>query len=318
MTQPVDRPFIIPIFIPHWGCSHQCVFCNQHAITSIETSHLSSDNLSLIIENALKNKAPKRKTVQIAFYGGNFLGLKTNYILSLLKVAASFVFAGKVDSIRFSTRPDTVNKEKLDLLGNFPVSTIELGVQSMDDGVLALANRGHTSLDTEKTFLLLKEYKFETGLQMMVGLPGDDGTQSIETGRKLASFSPDFVRIYPTLVLADSPLAIRYQKGKFTPISLEKCVTLVKQLYHIFNDRNIRIIRMGLQASEEIDDKAKVLAGPYHPAFGHMVFSEIFLDMAIAALKQKKINGHYKCSSKQYFQNERFEKQKYWASHANV
>jgi histone acetyltransferase (RNA polymerase elongator complex component) len=280
-----DRPFIIPVFLPHSGCPHQCSFCNQRAITSITRLNTSLKDLHAHIETFLNYKGPHRNTTQIAFYGGNFLGMDRDTVRSLLHMATGFVTAGKVDTVRFSTRPDTINSDMLAMLNDFPVSTIELGVQSMDDRVLLDINRGHTARDTEIAAGLLKTHHYEVGLQMMVGLPGDDGSQSIETARRMAALSPDFVRIYPTIVLAGSPLAERFKTGTYQPLSLDTCVTLVKQLYQLFQKNHIPVIRMGLQASEDLDRGSKILAGPYHPAFGHLVFSEIFLDMATSILK---------------------------------
>jgi len=244
-----NKPFIIPIFIPHAGCPHQCAFCNQSAITSIERKIPSPEKLHKIVNDFLKYKGKDRNLVQIAFFGGNFLGLRAADIESLLHEAGKFVTAGSVNSLRFSTRPDTINNETLDILNPFPVSTIELGVQSMDDHVLAMSKRGHTSADTKKAVRLLKERNYEIGLQMMVGLPGDDETKAQLTGRQLADMSPDFVRIYPTVVLAGSLLAKWYQNGEYTPIPLEQCIILVKNLYLLFRENNIKVIRMGLQAS---------------------------------------------------------------------
>jgi histone acetyltransferase (RNA polymerase elongator complex component) len=156
----------------------------------------------------------------------------------------------------------------------------------MNDHVLDAAKRGHTALDTEKAIALLKERNYEIGLQMMVGLPGDDESKALATAHRIADFAPDFVRIYPTVVLAGSPLAAWYKKGDYLPLALEQGVTLVKELYLLFDEKNIRVIRMGLQASEDLDDGATILAGPYHPAFGHLVFSEIFLDRATLLLKK--------------------------------
>ncbi|NNL75011.1 MAG: radical SAM protein, partial [Desulfobacterales bacterium] len=141
--------------------------------------------------------------------------------------------------------------------------------------------------DTQKAVGLLKKRNYEIGLQMMVGLPGDDETKTQLTGRKIVDLSPDFVRIYPTVVLAGSPLARWYQNGKYTPIPLEQCITLVKNLYLLFRKNNIKVIRMGLQASENFATDTEILAGPYHPAFGHLVFSQIFLDMATAILESE-------------------------------
>ena len=197
------------------------------------------------------------------------------------------VEAGKIDSIRFSTRPDTVDDERLDLLKDYPLSTIELGVQSMDDDVLTISNRGHTASDTKKAVSLLKERNYEIGLQMMVGLPGDNEKKALATGHSIAGMSPDFVRIYPTVVLANSLLALWYTQGKYSPLSLERCITLVKHLYLLFKENKIPVIRMGLQSSKNLDNGTTILAGPYHPAFGHLVFSEIFLDKAASIIKSK-------------------------------
>ena len=203
----------------------------------------------------------------------------------MLDLASEFVGQGRVDSIRFSTRPDTVAPEILDFIAEYPVETVELGAQSMDDHVLALARRGHRAADTSRAVRLLKEHEFSIGLQMMVGLPGDSEALSLITAEKLAALRPDFVRIYPTIVVKNSPLARWYQKGTYTPLSLEEAVTRVKKLYQFFSRHNVKIIRMGLQASEGFEDGQTVLAGPHHPAFGHLVFSEIFYDKALAAIE---------------------------------
>jgi histone acetyltransferase (RNA polymerase elongator complex component) len=224
----------------------------------------------------------------VSFYGGNFLGLKKDYIRVLLDETTKFVKNKKIDSIRFSTRPDTISNKKIDIIRDYPVSTIEIGAQSMDNQVLAMAKRGHTALDTEKAAALLKEQNYDVGMQMMVGLPGDDETKSLFTAQRIARLSPDFIRIYPTVVLAQSRLAVWYRNGDYTPWSLSRCVSLVKKLYLFFKSKNIPVIRMGLQASDELAKDTTMLAGPYHPAFGHMVHSEIFMDMAVSLLEAER------------------------------
>jgi len=279
------RPFIIPIFIPHAGCPHQCVFCNQVSITGAKNKMATPAGLRFQIREFLKYKKENRKPVQIAFFGGNFLGLKTEEIKSLLDSAVEFVSDGQVDGIRFSTRPDTINERSLEMIKDYPVSTVELGVQSMDDQVLVLAGRGHSASDTIRAVEQLKERHFRIGLQMMVGLPGDDETGALTTTQGIADLGPDFVRIYPTLVVRNSRLAGWYKSGNYAPLSLEEGVSLVKKIYLNFIKAGIDVIRMGLQASGDLEDGTIVLAGPYHPAFGHLVHCEIFLDMAIAEIE---------------------------------
>jgi len=278
------KPFIVPIFLPNTGCPHRCVFCDQEAITGHGRAVPSAAGLGNTIRSHLKYRGHRRNTSQISFYGGNFLGLRPADIVSLLEEASRFVDEGHIDSLRFSTRPDTISPGKLDLIEPYPVSTIELGVQSMDNRVLDRARRGHTAFDTQRAVGLVKARGYAMGLQMMVGLPGDNDEGALETARRIAALSPDFVRIYPTLVLAGSRLAEWYKRGDYLPMSLEASVSLVKRIYRLFDRRQIRVIRMGLQASPTLDAPTTVLAGPYHPAFGHLVLSELLLDRVVSAL----------------------------------
>lgn len=287
MSSISQRPLIIPIFIPHAGCPHQCVFCNQKIITGT-AGELTGASIAEVIGGYLKYKRPSRSHVEVSFYGGNFLGLPKNEFLRLLNETLPFIDSKKIDSIRFSTRPDTIDENRLNLIRSYPVSTIELGVQSMDDRVLDLSNRGHTAENTVAAVSLLKKRGYHIGLQMMIGLPGDTAPGSVGTAEKIIGLNPDFVRIYPTLVLKGSPLAVWYKQGRYTPMLLQDCVLEMKSLYFLFKTHRIPVIRMGLQASEELNDRSIVLAGPYHPALGHMVLSEVMLDNAMDALRAKK------------------------------
>ena len=282
------RPFIIPIFLPHAGCPHQCVFCNQVPITGAERQALEPNEVRQQIRKYLDYKKENRKPVHIAYFGGNFLGLTIREIEFWLDLAGKFVSRGLVDNIRFSTRPDTIDLERLDILEKYPVSTVELGVQSMDDRVLAKSDRGHTASDAMRAVLSLKERGLRVGLQMMVGLPGDSEARSMTTARRIADLGPDCVRIYPTVVVANSQLARLYRQGEYQPLSLEGAVTLVKKVYLLFRQEGINVIRMGLQASEDLAEGSTVLAGPHHPAFGHLVYSEIFYDKAVTTIESAR------------------------------
>ncbi len=285
-------PFIIPVFIPHAGCPHQCAFCNQYAITHQPIKkNLFLKNLRSITEEYLTYKKDKVRHVQIAFYGGNFLGLKKTLLKSLLSEAKKLTVEKKIDSIRFSTRPDTISEQLLDICKDYPVRTIEIGAQSMDDEVLLKSRRGHSSFATEKAVELVKKKNFELGVQMMTGLPCDDEAKAFYTGKQIAKLEPDFVRIYPTVILKNTLLERWFNKGEYKPFSLEKSVFIVKKLYLLFRSQKIKVIRMGLQSSTELDHGSVVIAGPYHPAFGHLVHSKIFFDLAISAIKKKVFPG---------------------------
>ena len=279
-----SRPLIIPFFIPHMGCPHQCVFCNQQTITSTASPPLSEYRINDEVNRYLRFAKKNHTAIQISFFGGNFLGIAEKIMHRLLGAATAFVDQGKVDSLRCSTRPDTISRRRLDMLADFPIRTVELGVQSMNDAVLDAAGRGHTAADSINAASQLKAAGYQVGLQMMVGLPGEDDDGAIHTARRIIALQPDFVRIYPTLVLAGSPLADRLGKGTYQPMTLDHGVTLVKRLYLMFKAHDIPVVRMGLQASDGLADPNEMLAGPYHPAFGHLVHGEIARDAICGSL----------------------------------
>ena len=279
------KPFVIPIFIPHAGCPHRCVFCDQTRTTGRTGEPATAEALHETVTRFLSYRKDPARFTEISFYGGNFLGLATHRIINYLAFAAGYIHQGQAHGIRFSTRPDTVGQERLELLARFPVTTIELGVQSMHDEVLAVSRRGHSVQDIDAAVKRLKTTSYRIGLQMMVGLPGDSFERSMTTGERIAHMQPDFVRIYPTLVLKGSTLARWYHQGRYFPLGLDEAVVLVKSLYALFYGRAIKVIRLGLQATDGLDAGTDLVAGPYHPAFGELVHSALWLDAMRGALQ---------------------------------
>jgi histone acetyltransferase (RNA polymerase elongator complex component) len=282
-----SKPFVVPVFLPHAGCPHRCVFCNQNAITHAPSGLPSEPEIESAIVRFLSYTRKRPPSAQIAFFGGNFLGLDPGAVAAFLRLAQRFVQAGRADGIRFSTRPDTIDRKRLDALSGYSVRTVELGAQSMDDDVLTRSQRGHTAAQTAAAVKLLKADGYAVGLQMMTGLPGDTGDRAQATAHRLVDLQPDFVRIYPTVVLRKSLLAEWYRTGRFAPLSLEDSVELVKALYLIFYRHGIPVVRMGLQAECNLTAGKEVLAGPCHPAFGHMVHAALFQEMAERLLTQR-------------------------------
>ncbi len=195
------RPRIVPVFLPHAGCPHRCVFCNQHAITRQQAGAPLPDPRT-VVTRWLGRRPQDPVNVQLAFYGGNFLGLAREHLASLLDAARHLMAEGWIGALRFSTRPDTVDDRRLALLAGMPVAAVELGVQSMDDAVLGLSRRGHTAAQTEVASELLKAAGYKVGMQMMIGLPGQGASSAMASGDRIVRLAPDFVRIYPCLVLA--------------------------------------------------------------------------------------------------------------------
>lgn len=276
----MTRVMVIPVFIPHRGCPHRCIFCNQNLITAGAQKLIgSADTLDIdcIISEYLAYRG-SRERVELAFFGGNFLGLPEGEILSFLNAAAPWLEKGLIHGVRCSTRPDTVTPNILKKVKPLGLDLVELGVQSLDDRVLKLSRRGHTREDTLRAAACLKEAGMGLGVQLMTGLPGDTGEICENTAREAAGLDPDLARIYPALVLAGSPLARLYHEGGYSPQELDEAVARVSAMVRILEGSGVPVVRMGLQAGDGLEDDGGVLAGPWHPAFGHLVRSALVLD----------------------------------------
>lgn len=264
----------IPVFVSHMGCPHDCAFCNQRTITGQQET-VTPELADRMISQALST-IPQDSTVEIGFFGGSFTGIDLSLQKGLLSVAKSYVEKGRVHAIRLSTRPDYISEEIVAMLTEYGVTTVELGAQSMDNAVLCANLRGHTKEDTVRASGLIQAAGINLGLQMMTGLKKDTDETCIRTAQEIISLNPACVRIYPTLVLRGTHLAHWYQSGTYIPQTLEDAISICATLKNMFDSADIPIIRMGLMASENINQEAEVVAGPYHPAFGELVQSELY------------------------------------------
>ena len=266
---------IIPIFIPFLGCPHDCAFCNQVKITNYKDK-ADEDSIRKQIEDYLSYFKDKKSAKEIAFYGGSFTGLPFETMVSYLEIAGDYKKKGIIDRIRLSTRPDYINNSILDTLKFYEVDTIELGIQSFDDEVLCANERGHSALDSIKASRLIKEYGFTLGHQIMPGLYKDDREKIIATALESARIRPDIARIYPTIVIKDTKLEKLYQTGLYKPLNLDDAVEISAEILMIFEYKNINVIRIGLQPTENINEGADVVAGPFHAAMRQLVESYIY------------------------------------------
>lgn len=263
----------IPIFIPHLGCPNMCVFCNQRKISGTEKADFSL--IEKQIETALETVADGT-VAQIAYFGGSFTGIDRADMIYLLGVAKKFIDAGRVESIRLSTRPDYISPEILDILKAYGVKTIELGLQSMNDDVLSASKRGHTSADAERACALINEYGFELVGQMMTGLPHSTLDDEIYTAKKICDMGASGARIYPTVVFCDTELCEMAKRGEYDMPSEDDLILRTVSALEVFAERNVKIIRIGLQSGEAVLDGEQTYSHTYHSALGEICYSRLY------------------------------------------
>lgn len=288
----MKKEYIIPIFVPHLGCKKCCTFCNQRTISG-EQKQVTSEDVKNTIEYYLKNFKTDKNYVEVAFFGGSFTAIDIEKQKELLNAVQPYIKDKKVNSIRLSTRPDAIDKTILKMLKKYNVKTIELGVQSTNNYILARCKRGHSFEDVIKASKLIRLYGFRLGHQMMVGLPDSTEKDDIQTAKDIIKLKPKMVRIYPVLVIKGTELEEELNKKDFIPLTVGQAVERTKEIVKLFNQKHIQVIRVGLQNTDSITDpslkESEVIAGPYHPAFGQLVEDAIWYDKIVDEIK--KINA---------------------------
>ena len=270
------RHLIVPIFIPNQGCPHRCIFCQQETITAQSDLPINKSAIRDVLDKAIKSKRYDiSREREVAFYGGTFTRLPISKMTELLEAVTPYLDKGLFKSIRVSTRPDAIDKKRLDLMRNLGVSTVELGAQSMDDRVLELSQRGHTARDTIEAVYLLRRHGFTVGIQLMPGLPGDSEEKFMKTVDEVIKLHPDMARLYPAVVISGTELARLYSEKRYEPLQFEEAVKICKESCIRLESKGIPVIRIGLMSSPTLLKKGQIVAGPWHEAFGFLVRSAI-------------------------------------------
>lgn len=266
----------VAIFIPHLGCPHRCSFCDQRSISGSVKAPSAAD-VSALLEAQAGHLAERGMMAEIAFFGGSFTAIQREYMLELLDAAKAAVRRFSVYSgIRCSTRPDCISEEIADILVRCGVTAVELGAQSMSDGVLIANERGHTAEDVRRAARIIKRHGIELGLQMMTGLYRDSLEAVRYTADEFVKLAPATVRIYPTVILRNTRLGELFLNGEYRSFSFDETVELCAGLLRRFEGAGISVIRLGLHASADVE--RDMLGGVYHPALREIVESRIILD----------------------------------------
>ncbi|MBE0637840.1 MAG: radical SAM protein [Bacteroidales bacterium] len=273
-----QRHFTIPVFIPMEACPFRCIYCDQVKISGQQKIPSTAD-VQAIINRHLITIPFENNYIEVGFFGGTFTGLKLVQQEDYLLAVQPYIKAGKIKSIRLSTRPDFIDQPNIDLLKKYNVTTIELGAQSMDDEVLRASGRGHTVTDVSVAAQLIRLNGFRLGLQMMIGLPGDTREKSLFTAKRFIELGAEDVRIYPTLVIKGTHLEKQYKTGKYLPLSLDEAVSVIAEVLLQFERSHVNVIRVGLHPSEGLLRGDSLVDGPFHVSFRELVLSKIWGDL---------------------------------------
>ena len=268
------KHYNIPIFLPELACPYRCVYCNQFSITGLNDI-VKAEDVKTIIDSHLSSFKEENRFVEVAFFGGNFTGLPVGMQNDYLEAVQPYLDKGLIHGIRCSTRPDYITLQRVQEIKKLGMRNIELGAQSTNDEILKQCKRGHTYNDIVEASQTILSEGITLGLQMMIGLPSSSEEHDLQTARDIVNLGAKETRIYPCIVVKNTELATMYQSGEYEALSIEEAVRRSSKLYTYFIENQVKVLRIGLHASDELDSEAYV-AGPYHKNFAEMVFSNIW------------------------------------------
>ncbi len=129
------------------------------------------------------------------------------------------------------TRPDFISPKEIQRLRRLGVTKVQLGVQSLDDRILARNKRGHTVADTRRAFALLRAAGFKIVAHWMPNLLGATPEQDrADFARLWQGLVPDELKIYPTQLLPNAELYAYWQRGEYLPYTTEELIDLLADL----------------------------------------------------------------------------------------
>ncbi len=257
---------VIPVFLPHSGCNERCVYCHQGYITDSGGADIKAR-----IDGALRDR---REACEVGLFGGNIFGMEPADLERLFSFFAPY--KDVVKGFRLSTKPVPLRDDAIDILKRNGVRMIELGIPTFNDAILAALNRAHTAKDLFRAFDRLLGEGFRLALQFMVGLPGETMVDIEETVENMVRLRPEYIRIYPLVILRNTPLYRLHETGGFTPIAFDEALERAALIYRRALEEGIDVVNVGLTDNELV--REMVAGGFYHPAFGSLVQSRIFRD----------------------------------------
>ena len=282
----MTKHYNIPVFLPELACPYRCVYCNQFSITGLNES-IKAEDVKHIIDSHLASFKEENRFVEVAFFGGNFTGLPLKMQNDYLEVVQPYLDKGLINGIRCSTRPDYITQQRVKEIKQLGMLNIELGAQSTDNEILKHCKRGHTFEDIVEASQIILSEGITLGLQMMIGLPSSSEATDLQTAQDIVRLGAKETRIYPCIVVKDTELEIMHNSGEYQALTIEDAVKRSAKLYTYFTENDVKVLRIGLHTSDELDSTAYV-AGPYHKNFAEMVFSHIWKEKLINIKTESK------------------------------
>ena len=255
---------VIAIMPKPFACPHgRCTFCPGGVDVNTPNSYTGKEpvTLSAIEDDYEPGIQIKRKIEQLIAFGhdptklelvivgGTFLFMPDDYQRNFIKSCYDAINGFESDSLEnaktnnekakmrnvgftIETKPDYCQQKHVDMMLDYGTTRVEIGVQSLTERVYNIVNRGHNLQQVISSFQIAKDAGYKIVAHMMPGLPTMSPKEDIEDFKKLFEmdeFKPDMLKIYPALVLKDTPLYDDYKLGNYKPYSTEEMINVLSE-----------------------------------------------------------------------------------------
>lgn len=230
-------PVNLPVSCPNRSNGNKgCSFCAECG-----TGFEAMDNNCSVTEQLLQTK----EHIEKKYHAHKFIAYFQNYTNTFLPVEQfkkylyEAVTVDDIVEIAISTRPDCISEDYLNVLSELKEKTgiditIELGLQTVNYHTLNRINRGHTLAEFIDAVFQIHKFGFEICTHVILNLPGDDTTDTIETAKILSSLRIPVVKIHSLYIAKNTRLCEEYENGTITLCSKEEYIErLITFLEHL-------------------------------------------------------------------------------------
>lgn len=252
ILEPVnyEKGYSLYVGIPF--CPSICLYCSFGSHVLSRWAHMVEPYLeALFRELRFISEQMKDYTLDTVYIGGGTpTTLTPDQMRRLLTVLAEKFPLEQVQEFTVEAgRPDTITREILEVLREFPVSRISINPQTMNQETLDLIGRRHTVEETIEVFHMAREMGFDNiNMDLIVGLPGEDAEKVAHTLEEIEKLDPDSLTVHSLALKRATRLNL--MKDQYTEISFENSAEIMDMAqdcarrmgmgpYYMYRQKNI-------------------------------------------------------------------------------
>jgi len=225
-----------------------CIFCSEKG----SGEHIQKNSITTQVKKYFTTYKATRANKFIVYFQ-NFTNTYDS-IENLKEKYDAALIDDRIVGLAISTRPDCITEDVVKLIKSYSDKYyvwVELGLQTYNDNIGNLLNRGYNSSDFTSAVKLLNKYSIDVVTHIMIGLPNETHEDIKNTVKFLNNHNIQGLKIHSTYVVKNTKLATMYETGTYTPITLEYYLNnLAYVLTHI--NKNIVIHRLSGNAPKDL------------------------------------------------------------------